>query len=129
MPPHLHIRSSLYVSSRVQGSQNLQTELNYLNSFKSYCNSSDFFPSGEEAGGWGVSGFMGVSADMCTHMHAHVYMYRNCKWPPTWRHPCLACLTCMCVCVCMHACDIPHTPISTHPPPLQGGPPESVKIQ
>ena len=54
-------------------------------------------------------------------------MYRNCKWPPTWRHPCLACLTCMCVCVCMcvhvcacmHAWDIPphtHTNLHSHPP-------------
>ena len=36
---------------------NLQTELNYLDSFKSYCNSSDlgFLSSGGGAGGWGVS--------------------------------------------------------------------------
>ena len=57
--------------------------------------------SGEGAGGWGVSGGIwghgGVSPHACTHMHAHVYMYRNCKWPPTWRHPCWSCLTCMCV--------------------------------
>ena len=29
----------------------------------------------------------------CTHacacMHTHVYMYRNCKWLQTWKHPCL----------------------------------------
>ena len=53
-------------------------------------------------------------------------MYRNCKWPPTWRHPCLAwlaCLTCMCVraCVCMrvHVCVHgipPYTPIPTPTP-------------
>ena len=36
------------------GIQNLQTELNYLNSFKNYCNFSDFgFLC---SGGWGVSG-------------------------------------------------------------------------
>ena len=83
----------------------------------------------------------------CTHMHAHahthiLYMYRNCKWPPTWRHPCLSCLvclTCMCVhacmhvCACMHAWNTPHTPIPTpiHPSaiPQGGGPPESLKIR
>ena len=82
-----------------------------------------------------------------THTHAHLYIYRNCKWPPTWRHPCLACLTCMCVhmcmhaCVCMHACacmrawDTPHIPISTPTPihpsatPQGGGPLESLKIR
>ena len=37
------------------GVPNLQTELNYLNSFKSYCKSSDlgFLGSGGGAGGWG----------------------------------------------------------------------------
>ena len=36
---------------------NLQTELNYLDSFKSYCNSSDLgsLGSGGGTGGWGVS--------------------------------------------------------------------------
>ena len=55
----------------------------------------------------------------CTCTYTHVYMYRNCKWPPTWRHPCLACLTCMCVCACMCMCVCmghpPHT--HTHPHP------------
>ena len=94
-------------------------------------------------GVWG----MGVSPHTCTCTHAHLYRYRNCKWPPTWRHPCLACLTCMCMCACMcvcvgvhicvHACmdgTPPHT--HTHPdphppichPPRGGGPPESLKI-
>ena len=86
--------------------------------------------SGEGAGGWGVSGGIwrhwGVTTCMhthmytCTHTHAHVYMYRNCKWLLTWRHPCLACLTCMCVHTCMyvHACMgyPPHT--HTHPHPI-----------
>ena len=84
---------------------NLQTEFNYLNSFKSYC------------------------------------MYSNCKWLPPWRHPCLSCLTCMCIHVCMHACmymctcmghsihSHPPTPPSTHPTYPQGGdPPKSVKM-
>ena len=40
------------------GVTNLQTELNYLDSFKSYCNSSDlgFLGSRGGAGGWGVWG-------------------------------------------------------------------------
>ena len=94
----------------------------------------------------GASGGMGgvpshTHVHACTRTHAHLYMYRNCKWPPTWRHPCLACLTCMCVCACactcMHPC-IRHPPThpcqppppSTHlPPPQGGGPPESLKIR
>ena len=53
----------------------------------------------------------GVPTHMHVHTctHTHLYMYRNCKWLPTWRHPCLACLTCMCV----HAWDTPHTPMPT----------------
>ena len=41
------------------GVPNLQTELNYLDSFKSYCNSSDlsFLGSGGGAGGWGCPGW------------------------------------------------------------------------
>ena len=55
-PPHLHIKPSLCVQEG-SGVTNLQTELNYLDSFKSYCNSSDlgFLGSGGGAGGWGVS--------------------------------------------------------------------------
>ena len=91
---------------------------------------------GGHLGAWG-----GVPTHMHTHTHththAHLYMYRNCKWPPTWRHPCLACLTCMCMhacmCVCMHACmheTPPHTPMptttpSTHPPPPRGVDPQN----
>ena len=85
---------------------------------------------------WGGGRWMGgiwghgwVSPHTCTCTHAHLYMYRNCKWPPTWRHPCLACLTCacvhvsMCMCVCMgHPSTHPYPPPppSTHPPPPQG---------
>ena len=66
----------------------------------------------------------GVSTQTRTCTHAHLYMYRNCKWPPTWRHPCLACLTCMCMCVCACICmhrtcpthPCPPPPPSTHPP-------------
>ena len=47
----------------VSGVTNLQTELNYLDSFKSYCNSSDFgfLSSGGGAGGWGVFGVISYS--------------------------------------------------------------------
>ena len=41
-PPHLHINCSLHVWGRVQGSQNIQMEFNYLDSFKSYGIFSDF---------------------------------------------------------------------------------------
>ena len=99
---------------------------------------------------WGGSRWVGVSGDICGHVgcpyiHAHacacthtcVYMYRNCKWPLTWRHPCLSCLTYMLVCACMHVCmcvhgawcplHIPTPTQSTHLATPKGGPPESVK--
>ena len=52
-------------------------------------------------------------AHACACTHAHVYMYRNCKWPLTWRHPYLSCLTCIwvCGCMCVHGTwDTPDTP-------------------
>ena len=87
---------------------------------------------GGHLGAWGgVTTHTYVHARTCTH--AHLYMYRNCKWPPTWRHPCLACLTCMCVHVCMrvHAYmhgTSPHTPIPTPTPihPSANPPPRGV---
>ena len=74
--------------------------------------------SGEGAGGWGVWGCPHTHAHTCTytHTHAQLYMYRNCKWLPTWRHPCLACLTCVCACVCVYAC-MGHPPTHPYPPP------------
>ena len=105
---------------------------------------------------WGGGRWVGVSWGIwgngrCPHMHAHactctqkhVYMYRNCKWPLTWRHPCLACLTCMCMCVCMcvHTCACvhvctwdtpPHTHTHPHPYPpichLPGDPQNQLKL-
>ena len=55
----------------------------------------------------------------CTCTHAHLYMYRNCKWLPTWRHPCLACLTCMCMhaYVHVHVCMHGTSPTHPYPPP------------
>ena len=73
---------------------------------------------------------MHVHEHTCTH--THLYMYRNCKWSPTWRHPCLACLTCMCVHACMHVCVCVHrTPSHTSiptPPPIHH-PPRGVDPQ
>ena len=44
------------------GVTNLQTELNYLDLFKSYCNSSDFgfLSSGGGTGGWGCLGWSAI---------------------------------------------------------------------
>ena len=158
------------------GVKNLQTELNYLDSFKTYCKFSDlgfFLGVGQVGGGYlrwltivymssgmfwgkessnrieiswlvqdllnfgvlgsllllgggrwvGVAGGMWGCPNTCTCKHAHVYMYRNCKWLLTWKHPCLSCLTCMCVhvCVCMghplHTHPNSHLNPSTHHPP------------
>ena len=93
---------------------------------------------GDIWGHGGVSPHLRMHVHACTRTHAHLYMYRNCKWPPTWRHPCLACLTCMCVCACMrvhmcacvHAWDTPpytHTHPHPHPPIHQ--PPRGVDPQ
>ena len=71
---------------------------------------------------WGHGGCPHTHAHACTCTYAHLYMYRNCKWLLTWRHPCLACLTCMCmcacmcVCVCVHACMHGTPPTQTYPP-------------
>ena len=92
-----------------------------------------------QVGGGGIWGHGGVHTHMhmhvhaCTCTHAHLYMYGNCKWPPTWRHPCLACLECltwMCICACMCACAClcMHVYIGhplTHPFPL---PPPSTHL-
>ena len=87
--------------------------------------------------GWvGVWGYLGAWGVVPTHTHmhahAHVYIYRNCKWPPTWRHPCLACLTCMCVCVCACMCAWDTPPTYPYPPPLPSThlpPPQGVHPQ
>ena len=55
-PQPTHQHHSICVQEGA-GVPNLQTELNYLDSFKSYCNSSDlgFLGSGGGTGGCGVS--------------------------------------------------------------------------
>ena len=52
--PPTHQTQSICVQEG-SGVPNLQTELNYLDLFKSYCNFSDlgFLSSGGGAGGWG----------------------------------------------------------------------------
>ena len=89
---------------------------------------------GGHLGAWGgVPTYTHTHMHACTCTHTHLYMYRNCKWPPTWRHPCLACLTCMCVhaCACVYPCiGHPPTPMPTpthiHPSATpQGGDPRN----
>ena len=75
---------------------------------------------GGHLGAWGVSPH--ICTCMCMHAHTHTCTfihYRNCKWPPTWRHPCVACLACLTSCACVHVCmhgTPPHTPIPTPTP-------------
>ena len=54
---------------------NLETELNYLNSFKTYCNFSDLRTPGladKEMGGCGVV-VSGGTPHMCAHAHTCTY--------------------------------------------------------
>ena len=153
--PHLHIKCSLYVCRRVQRSQIFKQNWIILirSSFIAYL---VIWAIPALVGGWvGVGVGESRYAPTCpyihaqAHMHMHmcntkIYMYSNCKWPPPWRHPCLSCLTCMCVCACIHACMHactcvfawgttihPHSPThpSTHRTHPQGGwPPKSVEM-
>ena len=56
-PPTYTSNQSICVQEG-SGVPNLQVELNYLDSFKTYCNFSDlgFLSSGDGAGGWGYLG-------------------------------------------------------------------------
>ena len=119
-------------SNRIKLSQLVQDLLNF-----GVLGSLQLWGGGRWVGGHGGCPHTHTHARTCTH--THLYMYRNCKWPPTWRHPCLACLTCMCihacvrVCACVHGTSS-HTPIPIHTPihpsatPQGGGPPESLKF-
>ena len=106
-------------SNRIELSQLVQDLLNF-----GVSGSLRLWGGGRWMGGMGGVPPTHMYAHACTCTHTHLYIYRNCKWPPTWRHPCLACLTCMCVHVCMHACvhgTPPRHPCpSTHLPPPQG---------
>ena len=119
-------------SNRIELSRLVQDLLNFavLGSLRLW--GGGRWVGGVSGGILGHGGCSSTHAHACTCTHTHVYMYRNCKWLPTWRHPCLACLTCMCMCVCMHVhvCvhgtpPHTHTPIptptpSTHLPPHRG---------
>ena len=104
-------------SNRIKLSRLVQDLLNFA-----VLGSLQLWGGGRWVGGvsGGILGHGGVFCHTCTCTHAHVYMYRNCKWLPTWRHPCLACLTCMymhaCACVC--AWNTPHTHPSPTPNPI-----------
>ena len=101
-------------SNRIELSRLVQDLLNF-----GVLGSLWLWGGGRWVGGiWGHGGCLHTHAHVCTCTHTHVYMYRNCKWLPTWRHPCLACLTCMCMCacICMHAWDTPHTSMPTPTP-------------
>ena len=124
-------------SSRIELSRLVQDLLNFgvLGSLQLW--------GGDRWVGGASGGMGGVTTHIHMHAHAHIctpthlYMYRNCKWPPTWSHPCLACLVCLTcmwvrayVCVCMHACmGHPHTPIPTPPPSTHPLPPGGVDPQ
>ena len=119
-------------SNRIELSQLVQDLLNF-----GVLGSLQLWGGGRWMGGiWGhgrggVLTHRHMHMHACTHTHTHLYMYRNCKWPLTWRHPCLACLTCMCMCACACVClcvCMGHFPIhpyplpllSAHPPPPRG---------
>ena len=150
-PPHLHIKCSLYVCSRVQGSQIFKRNSIILihSRFIEFLQFGLLQLQGGGAGGWGsIWGhrrvFLHAHMHVCTyaHMYIHVtpknYMLRNCKWLLPWRQPCLSWLTCMGMCVhmylWMHTCVHVHTYVykcgtdtthpHPHPPPTcQGGTP------
>ena len=99
-------------SNRIELSRSVQDLLNF-----GVLGSLRLWGGGRWVGGiWGHGGcpphtYTHVHARTCTH--AHLYMYRNCKWPPTWRHPCLACLACL-TCMCMHVCMHVHVCACMH---------------
>ena len=110
-------------SNRIKLSQLVQDLLNF-----GVLGSLWLWGEGRWMGGiWGYGG-VPTHMHMHAHTHTHLYMYRNCKWPLTWRHPCLACLTCMCICTCacMHAWDTPHTLIPTPTPSTDLPPPRGL---
>ena len=110
--PHLHIKPNLYECKKVQRSEIFKQNGIILISLMF----TDLSLPGSGGGGrWmGASGGMGVPphawmhAQMHTHIHTcsypKIYMYRNCKWPPSWVSY-LACLTYSCVCMYMHVCE------------------------
>ena len=122
------------------GIPNLQTELNYLDSFKSYCNSSDlgFLGSGGEGwvdgggGGWGVPHthvHMHVHARTCTHgKHDNFMQMAAPIGGNPWEFPMMS-YACACACMRVHVHMCGEHPLTTPhqhpptPPPPRGGTP------
>ena len=96
-PPHLHIKPSLYVCRRVQGSQIFKQNGNYLDSFKFYCIFSNCK--------W-LSSWRHPCLSCLTCMFICVYMH-----------------ACMHMCACIGHSIYPHppTPPATYPIYPQGG--------
>ena len=130
-PPHLHTKPNLNKCRKVQRSQIFKQNwiISIYSSFIAYL---VIWAIPALVGVWCVGVGAGVSrcTPTCSHIHTHahmcntkIYMHSNCKWLPPWRHPCLSCLTCMCICVCiyacMHMCACMGHPIHPHPPTAQ----------
>ena len=79
-------------SNRIELSRLVQDLLNFAVSGSLQLWGGGRWVGGASGGMGGVPTHTQMHAHARTCTHAHLYMYRNCKWPPTWRHPCLACL-------------------------------------
>ena len=143
-PLHVHMKPSLYVCRRAQGSQIFKQNsiISIHSCFIEFLRFELLRLQEGGAGGWrSIWGHRRVPIHkhihMCTYayMHMHLtlknYMLSNYKWPLPWRQPCLSWLTCMGMCVKMHVCMCMHmytrvglTPLtltSTHLPPTAKG--------
>ena len=96
------------------------------------------------AGGWGVSGGIwghgGVPPHACACMHTHTHTCIELQMAASMEASMFSMFNMhvrACVRMCVHACmhgtppthPYPPQPPSTHLPPPQGGPPESVNIR
>ena len=101
--PFLHTEPSLYDCRKVQRSQifkqNLIISLHL--SFIAFVVIWGLPGSYGWGGGCGCVWMCPLHAPTCIQMYACIHtcitlkytcMYRYCKWPPPWRHPCLLCL-------------------------------------
>ena len=89
---------------------------------------------GGHLGAWGG---VPTHAHTCMHArtHAHLYMYRNCKWPPNMEASMFSMFSmfnmhvpaCVRACACVHAWDtLTHTHAHPHPHPPIRHPPRGV---
>ena len=132
-PPHLHIKPSLYVCRRVQGSQIFKQ-----NSIISICSRVIWMGVGVVRG-CPPHTCTCMHTHACTHMHAHVRT-RMCGKHDNfmqmaasigflgnpWEFPMMS-YVCMRACMCMHVCVCgghpSPPPTHIHPPPPPGGTP------